>query len=63
MGPTKVFETIYEHPESIRAQFGTSDTRNTVHGSDCVENAKKEIKFFFPDFDVEYWHQIEKNIF
>jgi len=32
---------------SIRKKFGISIDKNSVHGSDSVENAKKEIIFFF----------------
>ena len=32
---------------SIRKLYGISIDKNSVHGSDSVENAKKEIKFFF----------------
>ena len=32
---------------TIRKQYGISIDKNSVHGSDSVENAKKEIKFFF----------------
>ena len=32
---------------TIRKLFGISIDKNSVHGSDSVENAKKEIKFFF----------------
>lgn len=32
---------------TIRAEFSKSMGENTVHGSDSVENAEKEIKFFF----------------
>ena len=34
---------------TIRKQFGISIDKNSVHGSDSVENAKKEINFFFKD--------------
>ena len=34
---------------TIRRQFGLSIDKNSVHGSDSVENAKKEISFFFKD--------------
>ena len=34
-------------PNTIRKLFGISIDKNSVHGSDSVENAKKEIKFFF----------------
>ena len=50
MGPTKVLRAIYEQPTSLRGRFGLTDTRNATHGSDSVENARKEITFFFPDF-------------
>lgn len=33
MGPTQFFRAQFEAPESIRAQFGLSDTRNATHGS------------------------------
>ena len=32
---------------TIRKLFGISIDKNSVHGSDSVENANKEIKFFF----------------
>ena len=32
---------------TIRKLFGISIDKNSVHGSDSVENAKKEIEFFF----------------
>ena len=34
-------------PNTIRKLFGISIDKNSVHGSDSVENAEKEIKFFF----------------
>ena len=34
-------------PNTIRKLYGISIDKNSVHGSDSVENAKKEIKFFF----------------
>lgn len=33
---------------TIRKLFGTNIQRNATHGSDSVENAKNEVKFFFP---------------
>ena len=33
--------------QTIRKIYGISIDKNSVHGSDSVENAKKEIKFFF----------------
>ena len=32
---------------TIRKQYGISIDKNSVHGSDSPENAKKEIDFFF----------------
>lgn len=47
MGPTKVFKTIYSHPNSIRGRFGLTDTRNATHGSGnyliCISNLCVEI--------------------
>ncbi|MGK5595258.1 MAG: nucleoside-diphosphate kinase [Parachlamydiaceae bacterium] len=43
-------------PNTIRASYATSMTRNAVHGSDSVENAKKEISFFFTEKEIyERW--------
>ena len=36
-------------PGTIRADFADSINANAVHGSDSLENAKIEIRFFFPD--------------
>ncbi|XP_064625796.1 nucleoside diphosphate kinase 6-like [Lineus longissimus] len=59
MGPTKVFKTIHEAPDTIRGRFGLTDTRNSTHGSDSPESAKKEINFFFPEFSFDGWHRNE----
>ena len=32
---------------TIRKKYGISIDKNSVHGSDSKENAKKEIEFFF----------------
>ena len=34
---------------TIRKKYGISIDKNSVHGSDSVDNAKKEIEFFFKD--------------
>jgi len=34
-------------PNTIRKIYGISIDKNSVHGSDSIENAKKEINFFF----------------
>ncbi len=37
---------------TIRGDFGLDIQRNTVHGSDSVENAEKEIKLFFTGEEI-----------
>ena len=34
---------------TLRKKYGISIDKNSVHGSDSVENAKIEINFFFKD--------------
>jgi len=36
-------------PGTIRKEYGISIDKNSVHGSDSVENAKVEIDFYFKD--------------
>ena len=36
---------------TIRADFADSIDANAVHGSDSLENARNEIKFFFPELE------------
>jgi len=47
IGPTSTKRAKDEKPKSIRALFGTDNLSNAVFGSATVENAKKEIDFFF----------------
>ena len=35
---------------TIRKKYGISIDKNSVHGSDSIENAKTEIDFFFSDW-------------
>ena len=44
MGAT---DPIKADENTIRKLFGISIDKNSVHGSDSIENAKKEIDFFF----------------
>jgi len=37
---------------TIRSDFGLDIERNTVHGSDSVETAEKEIKLFFTEDEI-----------
>ena len=46
MGATKPEEAA---EGTIRKKYGISIDKNSVHGSDSVENAKVEIEFFFKD--------------
>jgi nucleoside-diphosphate kinase len=39
-------------PGTIRADFAESIEANAVHGSDSLENAKKEIAFFFAEREI-----------
>lgn len=39
-------------PGTIRADFAQSIDRNAVHGSDSLENAAKEIAFFFKPEEI-----------
>ena len=34
---------------TLRKKYGVSIDKNSVHGSDSLENAKKELDFFFKD--------------
>ncbi len=36
-------------PNTLRKLYGTNIGRNVTHGSDSLENATKEIAFFFPE--------------
>ncbi|XP_038673372.1 nucleoside diphosphate kinase 6 isoform X2 [Scyliorhinus canicula] len=60
MGPTRVFRARYSAPESIRGNYGLTDTRNTTHGSDSPESAAKEIPFFFPEFKEQQWFSTQE---
>lgn len=37
---------------TIRADFATNIDANCVHGSDSLENAEKEINFFFAQYEI-----------
>lgn len=46
MGQTDPTQAL---PGTIRALYGENIERNSIHGSDSVENAKKELKLFFEE--------------
>ena len=37
---------------TIRKDFATDIEKNTVHGSDSVENARVEVAYFFPEIEI-----------
>jgi nucleoside-diphosphate kinase len=39
-------------PGTVRKEFALNVQENSVHGSDSIENAAKEISFFFSDADI-----------
>ncbi|MCE2510174.1 MAG: nucleoside-diphosphate kinase [Alphaproteobacteria bacterium] len=49
MGATNPAEAA---PGTIRKEFAESIEANSVHGSDSLENAEKEIAFFFSEDEV-----------
>jgi nucleoside-diphosphate kinase len=49
MGATNPKEAA---PGTIRADFAQSIEANAVHGSDSLENANKEIAFFFAEREI-----------
>jgi nucleoside-diphosphate kinase len=49
MGPT---DPAKAEPGTIRGDFGLSIEHNTVHGSDAVETAQREIKLFFTEDEI-----------
>jgi len=50
MGPTNALKAKEEAPKCLRALYGTDGTMNATHGSDSPHSARREIKFFFPEF-------------
>jgi nucleoside-diphosphate kinase len=49
MGATNPKDAL---PGTIRAEFAESIDANSVHGSDSLENAHQEIRFFFKDDEI-----------
>ena len=47
IGPTRTLQARQSAPGSIRALYGTDDTKNAVHGSDSGPSWKRECDFFF----------------
>ncbi|KAK9764979.1 hypothetical protein K7432_007051 [Basidiobolus ranarum] len=61
IGPTHPVRASINAPDTLRSIYGLTDTRNSFHGSDSDETAKREIEIFFPEFDVEQWRTKEKK--
>ncbi|RUP52191.1 hypothetical protein BC936DRAFT_138075 [Jimgerdemannia flammicorona] len=55
IGPTHPVRARLNSPDTLRALYGLTDTRNSFHGSDSEKTAWREIGFFFPEFDVDAW--------
>lgn len=49
MGATFGYDAL---PGTIRGDFGTSQVRNLVHGSDSAKSAQKEISLFFKPSEI-----------
>ncbi len=45
---------------TIRKDFATDIEKNTVHGSDSLENAKIEVAYFFPEIEVQRYEWKKK---
>ncbi|XP_068186203.1 thioredoxin domain-containing protein 6 isoform X2 [Antennarius striatus] len=50
IGPADMEEAKREKPESLRAQYGTQTLFNAIHGSENIDQASRELAFFFPNF-------------
>ncbi|MFP4018200.1 MAG: nucleoside-diphosphate kinase [Bacteroidales bacterium] len=49
LGPTDPHEA---KKGSLREKYGLNTRKNAIHGSDSVENAEKEINFFFAAYET-----------
>jgi len=45
---------------TIRGDFSQVTGRNIVHGSDSPESAKREIKLFFNDYEIQKYDKIDE---
>ncbi|KAJ8906642.1 hypothetical protein NDN08_003135 [Rhodosorus marinus] len=61
LGPTNSKQAEEEAPDSIRARYGTDVQKNAAHGSDSPSAAEREIKFFFPEFDLTETHRTSQG--
>ncbi|MGQ9588119.1 MAG: nucleoside-diphosphate kinase [Thermoplasmata archaeon] len=49
-------------PGTIRGDFAQVTGRNIVHGSDSSESAKREIKLFFNDYEIQKYDRIDEAL-
>lgn len=47
-------------PGTIRGDFGQVTGRNLIHGSDSPESAKREIKLFFNDYEIQKYDKADE---
>ncbi len=47
-------------PGTIRGDFSQVTGRNIIHGSDSPESAKREIKLFFNDYELQKYDQADE---
>ncbi len=47
-------------PGTIRGDLSQVTGRNIVHGSDSSESAKREIKLFFNDYEIQKYEKIDE---
>ena len=47
-------------PGTLRGDFAQVTGRNIVHGSDSSESAKREIKLFFNDYEIQKYEKIDE---
>jgi nucleoside-diphosphate kinase len=45
---------------TIRKDFATDIEKNTVHGSDSLENARIEIAYFFREIEIHPYQWVKK---
>lgn len=57
-GPTNSDAARAEAPDSLRANFGTDNTRNACHGSDAPETAKQVTHPFSGRFRKVIWREM-----
>lgn len=48
-------------PGTIRGDLAQVTGRNIVHGSDSSESAKREIKLFFNDYEIQKYEKIDET--